>query len=205
MTKIFRYLALILGVIVLILSFSRVVWLVGLLVALWFMTYSIRKKGKEKLLITFSILFFCFLFFWFFGFRSFADESVSQRLQLIKVAILMIKDNPVSGVGLNNFVVRLPEYWQSGQTRLLQPVHNIYLLILTETGLVGFLIFFWFLVLTFKRLLHCYNVALLIALSAILVLGLFDHYWFTLQQNQLLATTVFGLAWGSKEGKIKKP
>jgi len=200
-TKIFRYLALILGVAVLILSFSRAVWLAGALAGLWLAARGLwkRKVKKGNLLLAIGCLMITILV----GLSLFGvnEKPTQERIQLIKSSLEMIKSNPISGVGLNNFIVRLPEYWQSGQTRLLQPVHNIYLLILTETGLVGFLIFLWFLVLTFKRLL-CYRIAtLLIALSVILLLGLFDHYWFTLQQNQLLLAIVLGLVWREKETK----
>ncbi|MBU4099621.1 hypothetical protein KJ980_08325, partial [Patescibacteria group bacterium] len=36
---------------------------------------------------------------------------------------------------------------------------------------------------------------LLILLSVILILGLFDHYWLTLQQGQLLFAIILGLCW----------
>ncbi|MFZ5365814.1 MAG: O-antigen ligase family protein [Patescibacteria group bacterium] len=193
----------ILGFSALVLSFSHSVWLVGLLAGLWFTAYGIWRKRKISpqitnyyLLITFSVLLLLTGLVLFFNPGFLADEPVILRLQLIKVAILMIKENLLSGVGLNNFVVRLPEYWQTGSIRFLQPVHNIYLLILAETGMAGFLIFLWFLVLTFRKLLEIGNLKLVIPLLAILLTGVVDHYWLTLQQNQLLATIVFGLAWG---------
>jgi len=98
-------------------------------------------------------------------------------------------------VGLNNFIVHLPQFYQSGSVYLLQPVHNIFLLVAAETGLVGLVIFLWFLILTFKKLLITNYYLLITALIVILVLGLFDHYWLTLQQNQLLVAIVFGLSW----------
>lgn len=116
----------------------------------------------------------------------------------------MVREQPLIGVGLNNFISQLPNYWQNiGLTYWLQPVHNIFLLVAAETGLLGLAIFLWFLILTLKKLLVT-NYQLLITLSAILALGLFDHYWLTLQQPQLLFTIVLGLSWGGKENKIKR-
>jgi len=63
--------------------------------------------------------------------------------------------------------------------------------------LMGLIIFLWFLFLTFKKL-SLKHYPLLMALSAILFLGLVDHYWLTLQQNQLLLTFVLGLSWSSQ-------
>jgi O-antigen ligase len=53
--------------------------------------------------------------------------------------------NPFLGVGLNNFIPEaMSSVFLSGTNRFLQPVHNIFLLVLAESGLVGlvgFLIF----------------------------------------------------------------
>jgi O-antigen ligase len=111
----------------------------------------------------------------------------------------MIKTYPLAGIGLNNFIVRLPDYWSLvGFTYWLQPVHNLYLLITAETGFTGIVIFIWFLILTYRRLfnhLSPSSLALTLGLGAILLLSLNDHYWLTLQQNQLLLTVIFGLSW----------
>ncbi|PJE67439.1 hypothetical protein COU95_02330 [Candidatus Shapirobacteria bacterium CG10_big_fil_rev_8_21_14_0_10_40_9] len=174
-----------LGTVVILLSFSRAVWLVGALLGLF---------TKRKFLL-FTFYFLLFTIFFVASLPGISEKPVQERIQLIKFSLEMIKSNPILGVGLNNFIVRLPEYWQSGQIRLLQPVHNIYLLILAETGLVGLIIFLWFLVLTFRKLLEIGSWKLVIPLMAILLTGVADHYWFTLQQNQLLATIIFSLAW----------
>lgn len=112
----------------------------------------------------------------------------------------MIKESPFYGVGLNNFIVHLPKFWVQSGVYFLQPVHNIFLLVAAETGLVGLLAFLWFLWLMIKRLILGNQSFLLLALGVILFTGIFDHYWLTLQQNQLLATIVFGLVFS---GKIK--
>lgn len=190
-----------LGLLALVLSFSRSAWLAGVISILLLTAHQIWKKRIGTLLIAFFIIFLSFFIILFSCPRFLIDEPLVQRLQLIKVSYEMIKSNPLSGVGLNNFIVRLPDFWESNSIRLLQPVHNIYLLIATETGLVGLTIFLWFLILTIRRLLHYRLTRLLVALNAILLLGLFDHYWLTLQQNQLLFSLVLGLIWN---GEFKK-
>lgn len=190
-----------LGLLALVLSFSRSAWLAGVISILLLTAHQIWKKRIGTLLIAFFIIFLIFFIILFSCPRFLIDEPLVQRLQLIKVSYEMIKSNPLSGVGLNNFIVRLPDFWESNSIRLLQPVHNIYLLIATETGLVGLAIFLWFLILTIRRLLHYRLTRLLVALNAILLLGLFDHYWLTLQQNQLLFSLVLGLIWN---GEFKK-
>lgn len=188
----------------LILSFSRSAWFVGLLMAGIFLVKKFVKRPKFIILNSlFTIIFLGGIFL--FKSKLFSEEAFWQRLDLTRSALLMTQIFPLFGVGLNNFIVRLPEFWSlSGQTYLLQPVHNIYLLIAAETGLVGLAIFLWFLVLTFRQLAinnsgearsRPARQQLTIALTAILLLGFFDHYWLTLQQTQLMFTIILGLAW----------
>jgi len=185
------WLAIVLGIVAILISFSRSAWVVGLLIGLWL----VRKK--PLLFTVYCLLSTVGVIAWLAPYFS-TDEAFFQRLQLIKTAWLMIQTTPLVGVGLNNFIVRLPDFWQmTGFTYWLQPVHNIFLLIMAETGLVGLLIFLWFLFLTYKKL-SIIHYPLSIALSAILALGLFDHYWLTLQQSQLLFAIILGLAWAKK-------
>ena len=140
----------------------------------------------------------------YFGKNFSTSEAFSQRLSLAKAATVIIADYPLTGVGLNNFIVRLPEYWVSpGVVRFLQPVHNLFLLIGAETGLMGLAVFAWFLTLTLKKQLKIKNWKLIVPLLVILLLGMVDHYWFTLQQNQLLLAVVLGMSWRKKHRSLK--
>jgi len=201
--RIVKWVAQILGGITILLSFSRTTWLVGLLVGFGLLIRDWwARKGRVIGLVLFLI--FISVFYYRFALTLSGQEAITQRFSLAQIAIKMIKTSPLAGMGLNNFIPRLPDYWQQfGMTYWLQPVHNIFLLIAAETGLVGLLIFLWLLVLTYKKLTTNYSegiprsghLQLIIALSVILALGLFDHYWFTLQQTQLLLTVIFGLSW----------
>ena len=151
---------------------------------------------RKSLLVWLCFLILLSGLFYFLTLPLSGQETIRQRLALAQVAVAMIKTQPLAGVGLNNFISQLPSFWQPfGQTYWLQPVHNLFLLISAETGLVGLLIFIWFLILTFKRLFIRHRWPLLMALSVVLFLGLFDHYWLTLQPSQLLLSLIFGLSW----------
>nr|WP_306669533.1 O-antigen ligase family protein [Acinetobacter sp. YH16040] len=88
-----------------------------------------------------------------FLFKSFSDQvmyrfnnadvsSSNTRNQLNNVAFDMFFDNPFFGVGLNTFTEVLSRYDSFNVVSYLNyPVHNIYLLILSETGMVGFVSF----------------------------------------------------------------
>jgi O-antigen ligase len=70
---------------------------------------------------------------------------INDRISLNIIAENMILAHPLLGVGLNTFIDVMREYDTTGVSyRLAYPVHNAYLLIASETGLVGlglFLIF----------------------------------------------------------------
>lgn len=192
---IYWILVFILALIGLVLSFSRATWLIGLLVGFGLVTRSWWGKKRRVAGLIF-LLVLIGVFYYRFALPLSGQETLTQRFSLAQIAIEMIKASPLAGVGLNNFIPRLPDYWQQfGMTYWLQPVHNVFLLIAAETGLVGLLIFLWLLVLIYKRLLVTGHWSLITAVSIILALGLFDHYWLTLQQSQLLLTIVFGLSW----------
>ena len=106
---------------------------------------------------------------------------ITHRLELISASFQMIKENFLLGVGLNNFIPNLVKVSNSFVNSWeLQPVHNIFLLVFAETGLIGFLGFCLFLINIIK------NTAFPFALIAIVLTGMNDHYWLTLQQNMLL-------------------
>lgn len=73
--------------------------------------------------------------------------SATSRLPLIELAVDIIRDNPVTGVGLNNYT-EVHHKYDYGVDRITDyypvPVHNIFLMIAAETGLPGlgfFLVF----------------------------------------------------------------
>ena len=144
--------------------------------------------------------------FRFFDIKT-TDESVVKRQELINDSFTMIKSNPIFGVGLNNFLVELPSvHKQTNNVFYLQPVHNIYLLILTQTGMIGLAFFTWFIFKTFKRLkfensFHPDRIGIKFQILFIaLALGLFDHYFLTLQQGQLLFSFALGFCWSNERG-----
>ncbi len=126
------------------------------------------------------------------------SQSIAQRLELSALAGEMIGQQPMTGVGLGNFIPSAA--FKPGTSWFLQPVHNIYLLIVAETGLIGLLVFGYLLFELMKKLLSKKKWGLVFSLLAILLTGLVDHYWLTLQQTQLLFAIVIGAAF-AKDGK----
>jgi len=115
------------------------------------------------------------------------QSSFSRRSQLAKISLNIFKDNPFKGIGLNNFTTIMEKYgFITATTRFLQPVHNIYLLILSETGIIGFIGFLILILYPIYLNLKKPKNLFLIPYLSLLFIGLFDHYLLTIQQGILL-------------------
>ncbi len=64
--------------------------------------------------------------------------AFEQRIEMSKVGLKMLKDHPVLGFGLNTSVIHLPDY-DTKDVTIGYPVHNYYLIVATEVGLIGLL------------------------------------------------------------------
>lgn len=162
-----------LGLIALTFSFSRSAWIAaGLGIGA---IYFFRKRHVPVIVLALLLVSAAFIFK-----PSYDDESVVRRSALNSTAITMWRMSPWIGVGLGNFIVELPSYNINRQGNYLQPAHNIYLLLLSEIGVVGILGLIGALWGIRKK------IRMNVALVTILILGLVDHYPLTLQQGQLL-------------------
>lgn len=75
-------------------------------------------------------------------FTTAQDVSLNIRFYLADIAFNMIENNPLTGVGLNAFTTVMKHYDHTGVSGYFMfPVHNIYLLIASETGLIGLISF----------------------------------------------------------------
>jgi O-antigen ligase len=185
--KIFYITTIVLGIIALVLTFSRSAWVAAALGGVY-----IIFKNKKRLF--FSVLLVVALTIFFIGNTfGFQDESVVVREQLNAAALSMARASPVIGNGLGNFLVQLPGHLVSRQIYFLQPVHNIYLLMLSETGIIGFALFLWVVWKAAKNIFHNFSLSH-VSFLMVLLLGLVDHYPLTLQQGQLMFTIFLSLS-----------
>lgn len=203
--KLILKMAICVGSFALFLTLSRVAILLWFVFIVLFFTIRIFPKKKLTAVAIFivlvlgiiTILSYAGLIGRFVGF-SLMDETIIERQTLAQASLSMWRDHFLFGVGLGNFLRLLPLY-ESAQTLpfVLQPVHNIFLLIGTETGISGLLVFAWFVGTEIKKIVTNKAKYLFLACSflAILIIGFFDHYFLTLQQGQLLFTVVAALVY----------
>ena len=126
-------------------------------------------------------------------------HSLVLRKKLADAGLAMFFENLPAGVGLGNFIPSLPKFWDYEETvRFLQPVHNIPLLVLAETGLIGAAGVTFLIAGTFLNFLKNFKqipAFILPSWVVIILISNFDHYFWTLQQGQILFWTILGLTW----------
>lgn len=141
-----------------------------------------------------------------------ADEpSVSYRVEYTKIGLESIGAHPFSGVGIGNQAqasVAEGRYAAHGMTRGWehQPVHNLYLLIASEIGILGALAFCIFLVIVMKRLIPDKSLEAGLALAllvSLLAFGLFDHFLWDIQAGRLMFWLAIGVALSRTDPGVK--
>lgn len=191
--RVFMWVAVAFGVVALALTFSRSAWIVlGIGIG-------ISYFGRNRFIL---IILLCTVLVLGLYKAPIQDESYVVRQQLNIAAIQTWKNSPLIGIGAGNFLVALPSHLVSRQIYFLQPVHNIYLLLLSEIGVVGIaLIVVGFIFLKYEyrtpntdKDKHLRTFIIYNSVFSIFVLGLVDHYFLSLQQGQLLLTVVLAFA-----------
>ena len=192
----------------LVLSRSRAAWLAAFLIlppALFFLLRPFRRRFLILLLAVGIIVFGLFLKIpetasqrtLFTHLKTlFSTQYSSNRIRLLvwQDTLGLIRSHPLRGVGAENFPVEFPRAQSDRLARELAQLdqiaespHNEYLRVLSESGLVGFVLFagaFCFLLLPLVRARKLRNLpeensrlllALLFALGALLLDACFDH------------------------------
>lgn len=185
-----------------ILSLSRSVWLSAYLVLLFFL-YQVEKKWHRLLItkIKYRTVYFVYLIIAVMGvgllvfprlsksiylFQS--ESGGSARIQMIQESIDLIKRYPFFGTGIGfspqSMIALKP--WGIMST-FPTPVHNLYFLILNESGIPALAFFLLSLIFMFK---NCYfkfkyssvndkivTLGILSSLIAVLINGLANYFW----------------------------
>lgn len=114
-----------------------------------------------------------------------ADLSTDVRLKIDKDILRMFKDHPLFGWGQGTFPEAYPRFRSFYTDSFVNAAHNDFLQLLAETGIVGFVIMIWFLVIVFRQALsksHKWSsnlngavaIAAILGISGILVHSLVD-------------------------------
>ncbi|MDO8584708.1 MAG: O-antigen ligase family protein [bacterium] len=234
----------------LVLTFSRTAWLVAIIASIALLLYcfarsELRRRALLLLVVLVASGYTLVAILRPFVFPrariSTTEPSVVARLEYNTLGLSLVREHPL-GVGVGNQVlysVRNGLYQKVGMTKAWQwePVHNIYLLMASEIGIVGavalvaFLVSLFlnsksqarnpkqyqnpndqnrkpFYILSFRNLnlFRIWDLELSISaimLVALLLLGLTDHFLWTLQPGRLMLWFVIGIAWGVAKSSKK--
>ncbi len=200
----FNALAYILSFVVVVLSISRSVIVVA--VSLVFLMIRGKKLWFFCLLI---LLISPILYVRYASLVGVDNLTLIRREQLAESAIKIFWHSPIFGIGINNFIPFASSQLIAGPSRFLQPVHNIFLLSLAETGIVGtlgFLIFIgvpMYLLFKFRSFINNWKEYMYIWII-IIFLGIFDHFFLTLPQGYRLLFMVWGLSLALVSKEIRR-
>jgi O-antigen ligase len=199
----------------LILTFSKSAWL-GVIIALVYVSLNHVPRRRRLILLKWlsriAVLIVLLAIVYFQTNSSFLNigQSYSERLIYLKPAINMITANPLFGVGMGQFVPRMEQFSNSIlQAWQFQPVHNAFLLVWSEIGLIGFVILILFLDINFNQSYNkicstwnkfipnnIWEGYIKSILLAFMVIMLFDHYFWDIQQGQIMLWLVLGFLAG---------
>jgi len=212
--KIYLILAITVLTIALLLTFSRIAWLAGLIFWGGFIFQEIRKsiprlysgQGKQKInfkkILSYSLIFLIPLLIiliylapsiWL-RINPFLDvtwESLNIRGAVLLKSFVLIKTH-LLGVGIGNFTIEAAYLLTGYPVWMVEPAHNVFVLVLAEIGTLGLASFLAFLYFIVKSLKHV-SLFLKYVFALFVFLMFFDHYFWDIRQAQILLFLFFGV------------
>lgn len=203
-SKVFLFISYILNLTALFFTFSRSAWLAfAIFLSLYFFISLFQKRLSfiiYHLLLTFVIsiiltaTFFPLVQTRILGDSSHEIASISERVDLNSEAIEIFKQNKWVGVGVGNYTFAAYELNPEREGWQYQPVHNVFLLVLAELGIVGVI-----LLLTVIYSFYRYQKAdsryhgqlYLLFFICYLVISSFDHYPYSSYLGLMLFAVFF--------------
>lgn len=172
---------------------------------IWGIVHSIQEKKIPQVwkpvamgLALSSLLFFPQIFYrgGVVSYNQHTQESDGMRIAMQNVAFLVIRDRPWFGVGFNNYLLAFSNYAKSSEVYPIA-VHNIYLLIAVETGIIGLGAFLAFCALILYKgwqMRICLEGRTFFTIFlAFLAIGAVDYYPLVIQQIRLIFFLIAGL------------
>jgi hypothetical protein len=139
---------------------------------------------------------------------QFLFRGFDFRKELLEQSFTILSNNLYFGVGLNNFFIHQMPLIKTISPIIFQPVHNIFILALVSLGLFGWWVFpaaFIFAIRSATQKMNDKNKevsnfykSVLFVLLAIIIVGMLDHFFLTVEQGQIM----FALALGFSFSKI---
>ncbi|MFH1559642.1 MAG: O-antigen ligase family protein [Patescibacteria group bacterium] len=195
-------------VIALFLTFSRSIiffFIIFILLIQLFHVEQLKQNKKILYLTAFLLLSLLIIFYPLLKSRinekqfSSANQNQTLRETYKKIANNFIYQKPLTGIGAGNFVLSISH---QSLTHLkpweIQPVHNIYLLLASELGLITlsialFLLYFILFHVEQYSNFHYKITPIKLGIIILLTAGLFDHYLYSFSQGNAILAFIFAI------------
>lgn len=190
--------AIVLEVFTLLLTFSRGALYGSIGGALLLIAFFFSRKGW-LLLIPYLLggIFSVCILLPAFALKDTSSGAVSSRFYFQKLALEVAKERPLLGSGWGRYLIEVEHARSLEPNREVLTVHNIYLLLLAETGVLGlgaFLLGLGALLLCALRKRKESEVKLLVAMLLFLLLfGCVDHFLILRQHGRMMLFLIIGL------------
>jgi O-antigen ligase len=220
----FLYISLFGALTSLVLTFSRAGYLAAAVVVAGIIAGYLVKHGFSNRMRNFVVGLILFIGLNMVLFNPFlqtratiSDDATKERIFYNQIGFKMIHDNPITGQGVGSTVLHMEQYspvklqpWE------IQPIHNYYILTLAEIGIVGFCLLIGFFIYLLIKIVkkttgrssdpavYMRRVFLTSLLLGILVLMMFDHYFYTIQSTQMLLWAILGLIFADIKRRDEK-
>ena len=198
-----------LGIILIGLTFSRSAWL-ALTVFVILPSLKLKYFDRKKIFLLLSVIALSFVLT-FFSLRNLVFTRISNpststevistvgRSWLTQQAMDVIRQQPLTGVGIGSFIIQLSNTAVEGAP--IEPVHNVFLLITAEIGIVGLILIIGLFISITIKICKAHSPQAILAsatLTGLGVISLFDHYLWTLAPGRM----ILGLALGLWAGQV---
>ena len=109
-------------------------------------------------------------------------------MNLAKASFVVVKQKWVSGTGLGNYVKGMEGFFPTTSRfmPLLQPVHNVFLLLVAELGVFGLSSYIYLCFEIVRRNYKKITIYGVLLVFSLLVIGMLDHYFVSLPQGQMM-------------------
>jgi O-antigen ligase len=127
------------------------------------------------------------------------QNSILGRVWYTRQAIEMFQRYPLTGVGIGSFVLELSKTAVEGV--LVEPVHNVFLLVTAELGIGGLILLIGLFISIALQIFKTKSPQAILAsatLTGVGIISLFDHYLWTLAPGRIM----LGLALGLWAGQV---
>lgn len=106
-------------------------------------SYNVAYSHKFRVIILVIFILITMVYILWSNFNLLLSKSLYERIFYLNVSRGTILSNPILGTGIGQFVINMPKYENNLELWQFQPVHNVFLLIWSELGMVGLGLFIY--------------------------------------------------------------